>query len=153
MENIIYSWTFSENKNRGAFWYIIAISIVLWVVFWWIITSQYWLSIVMFLAAWVLFYIENNSSWEVLVQLSSLWIKIWENFYDYSKINSYSLIYNKSDAIFLRISLLKRWLKVINLKIDNKIWEDLKQILPNFIKEEPQADLSFVDKLIIFLKL
>lgn len=153
MENIIYSWNFSEQKNRWAFWYIIAISIVIWVVFWGILTWQYGLSIVMFLAAWVLFFIENNSSENVLVQLNSLWIQIGENFYDYTKIDSFSIIYNKSTPIFCKLVLNKRWLKVINLKIDNKVWEDLKQILPNFIREEKNWELNFADKLIILLKL
>lgn len=153
MENIIYSWNFSEQKNRWAFWYIIAISIVIWVVFWGILTWQYGLSIVMFLAAWVLFFIENNSSENVLVQLNSLWIQIWENFYDYTKIENFSIIYDKSNPIYCKLVLNKRWLKVINLKIDNKVWEDLKQILPNFIREEKNWELNFADKLIILLKL
>lgn len=153
MENIIYSWNFSEQKNRWAFWYIIAISIVIWVVFWGILTWQYGLSIVMFLAAWVLFFIENNSSENVLVQLNSLWIQIGENFYDYTKIENFSIIYDKSNPIYCKLVLNKRWLKVINLKIDNKVWEDLKQILPNFIREEKNWELNFADKLIILLKL
>lgn len=153
MENIIYSWNFSEQKNRWAFWYIIAISIVIWVVFWGILTWQYGLSIVMFLAAWVLFFIENNSSENVLVQLNSLWIQIWENFYDYTKIENFSIIYDKSNPIYCKLVLNKRWLKVINLKINNKVWEDLKQILPNFIREEKNWELNFADKLIILLKL
>lgn len=153
MENIIYSWNFSEQKNRWVFWYIIAISIVIWVVFWGILTWQYGLSIVMFLAAWVLFFIENNSSENVLVQLNSLWIQIGENFYDYTKIENFSIIYDKSNPIYCKLVLNKRWLKVINLKIDNKVWEDLKQILPNFIREEKNWELNFADKLIILLKL
>lgn len=153
MENIIYSWNFSEQKNRWVFWYIIAISIVIWVVFWGILTWQYGLSIVMFLAAWVLFFIENNSSENVLVQLNSLWIQIGENFYDYTKIENFSIIYDKSNPIYCKLVLNKRWLKVINLKIDNKVWEDLKQILPNFIREEKNWELNFADRLIILLKL
>lgn len=153
MENIIYSWNFSEQKNRWVFWYIIAISIVIWVVFWGILTWQYGLSIVMFLAVWVLFFIENNSSENVLVQLNSLWIQIGENFYDYTKIENFSIIYDKSNPIYCKLVLNKRWLKVINLKIDNKVWEDLKQILPNFIREEKNWELNFADKLIILLKL
>lgn len=151
--NIIYNWTFSDDKNRSPIWYIIAISVIIAIVFWWIFTSQYWLSIVIILASWVLFFIENNSSENVLVQLNSLWIQIGENFYDYTKIENFSIIYDKSNPIYCKLVLNKRWLKVINLKIDNKVWEDLKQILPNFIREEKNWELNFADKLIILLKL
>ena len=133
-ENTIYTWSFSEEKNRWALWYIIAISIVIWFAFWWIITQIYWLSIAIVLAAGILFYIENNSSKIVEVEITTLWISFWWVFYDFWKIN-------------------KKWLKNINLRVDNKICEDLKQILPNFIKEEKDWDLTFADRLINFLKL
>lgn len=153
MENIIYSWNFSEQKNRWPVWYLIAVSVVIWVVFWGILTWQYGLSIVIFLAAWVLFFVENNSSGDVLVQINSLWIQIWETFYEHTKIQNFSIIYNKSNPIFCRLVLNKRWLKIINLKIDNKIAEDLKQILPNFVNEDTNVELSLVEKIVILFKL
>ena len=127
-ENTIYTWKFLDEKQRGAFWYIIAISVMIWLVFWWIFTRQYWLSIVVLLASGLAFYLENNSQKEVEVKVTTLWISIINTFYEYSKINSFSFIYNK-------------------------ICEDLKQILPNFINEEIDGDLTFTEKLINFLKL
>ena len=152
-ENTIYTWSFSEEKNRWALWYIIAISIVIWFAFWWIITQIYWLSIAIVLAAGILFYIENNSSKIVEVEITTLWISFWWVFYDFWKIDNFSFIYYKKNAIYLKIVLNKKWLKNINLRVDNKICEDLKQILPNFIKEEKDWDLAFADRLINFLKL
>jgi len=153
MENILYSWEFSDEKNRWAFWYIIAISVVIWLVFWWVFTWQYWLSIIAILWAWVMFFIENNTSKEIKVEITSLWIKIWENFYDFWKIENYSFIYNKENAVFLRLILNKRWISLINLKIDNRICSDLKTILPNFVKEEKDWELSTSEKIINILKL
>jgi hypothetical protein len=34
MENIIYSWSFNDNKDKGKTWYIVAISIVLALAIW-----------------------------------------------------------------------------------------------------------------------
>lgn len=153
MENILYYWEFSDEKNRWTFWYIIAISVVIWLVFWWVFTWQYWLSIIAILGAWVMFFIENNTSKEIKVEISTLWIKIWENFYDFWKIENFSFIYNKENAVFLRLILNKRWISLINLKIDNKICSDLKTILPNFIKEEKDWELSTSEKIINLLKL
>ena len=152
-ENTIYTWKFLDEKQRGAFWYIIAISVMIWLVFWWIFTRQYWLSIVVLLASGLAFYLENNSQKEVEVKVTTLWISIINTFYEYSKINSFSFIYNRENAVYLRLYLNKKWIKVVNLQVDNKICEDLKQILPNFIKEEKDGDLTFTEKLISFLKL
>ncbi|ATU05635.1 hypothetical protein BKN14_04325 [Candidatus Gracilibacteria bacterium HOT-871] len=152
-ENTIYTWSFSEEKNRGALWYIIAISIVIGFAFWGIITQIYGLSIAIVLAAGILFYIENNSSKIVEVEITTLGISFGGVFYDFGKIDNFSFIYYKKNAIYLKIVLNKKGLKNINLRVDNKICEDLKQILPNFIKEEKDGDLTFADRLINFLKL
>lgn len=153
MDNLIYKWNFSDNKNRGRFWYIIAISIVLWIAIWWVLTKQYWLTIIILLVAWVTFFIENNSAEIIEVKVSDLWIKIWEYFYDYHKIEKYWFIYNWENAEFLRIYLNKSALKNIDLKIDNKICQDLKSILSQYLEESEKSELSWSEKLINFLKL
>lgn len=149
----IYKWEFSDEKNRGIFWYTIAISIVIWLTIWWILTKQYWLSFIVLLISWITFYIENNSSDIIKIEISNLWIKIWDYFYDYSKIDNFSFIYNQENAILLRLKLNKKWIKNIELKIDNEICENLKEILPDFIEESWKTEQSASDKLINFLKL
>lgn len=152
-ENLIYNWSFSDEKNRWPLWWIIAISILIWIVLWWFLSGQYWLSIASILAFWVMFFVENNSEKNIKVEISTLGIKFWNEFYDFWKIDNFSFIYDKENAIFLKLLLNKRWIKSVNLKIDNKICEDLKSILPNFLKEEKDSNLSFIEKLINLLKL
>lgn len=154
MENKIYSWSFSDAKNRWKLWYIIAISLVIWLSVWWILTKQYWLSFIVILITWVTLFIENNSPDTIEVNINNLGIQISDDsFYDFSKINGYSLIYDKENPIFLKLWINKKWLKSVNLKIDNKICTDLKEILPNYIKELKEWELTKVEKLINFLKL
>ena len=100
---IIYNWEFDDKKNRWSMWYIIAFSIIIGIVIWWFLTMQYWMSFIVLLIAWVSFYIENNSDDKVEITLSTLWIKIWNSFYDYSKILSFSIIYNQENAMYLRL--------------------------------------------------
>jgi len=153
MSNTIYNWNFSDSKNRWKLWYIIAISIILGLAIWWIFTKQYWLSFIVFLVAWISFFIDNNSSDDVEVYISDLWIKVGDYFYDYSWINNYSFIYSWSNATFLRLDLNKKWIKRIDLKIDNEICSQLKNILPNFIEETKWWELTNSEKIINLLKL
>lgn len=152
-DNILYSWKFDDNKNRGSMWYIIALSVVIWLAIWWFLTKQYWMSIIILLIAWVFYYIENNSDDEINVIINELWIKIWSSFYDFSKIDSYSFIYNWENAVFLRLELNKKWLRVLDLDIDNTIALNLKWILGNYLTENPKGELKFVEKIISLLKL
>lgn len=153
MSNIIYSWKFNDNKNRWPIWYTTAISIVLWLTIWWFFTKQYWMSFIILLIAWLVYFVENNSEDTVEVFLSDLWIKIDDWFYDYSKIDSYWFIYEWENSVLLRLHLNAKWLKVIDIKVDNEITSDLKNILLEYINENPKSELTFSEKLINLLKL
>ncbi len=151
--NILYSWAFEDKKNRGSLWYIIALSIVIWLTIWWFLTKQYWMSFIILLIAWISYFVENNSEDVINVEINELWIKIWNSFYDYSKISSFYYVYNWDKAIFLRLKINKKWVKIIDLNINNNIVKELKNILPNFIEEDSKWELSFIEKIIKILKL
>ncbi len=153
--NLLYSWSFINDKQRGALWYTIAIPIVLWIIIWWFLTKQYVMSFLTILISWVYFFIENNSDDLINVWISQLWISIWNNFYEYSKIESYRLIYNNSNACLVRLSLNREniWIKFIDLDLNNEIAVNISQILPNFIRENPEMEISLTDKIIKLLKL
>ena len=153
MEWLIYSWEFSSKKDRWNLWYIVMLSIVIGLVIWWFLTKQYWMSFIILLIAWLSYFIENNSEDIIEVLLNELWIKVWETFYDFSKINSYTFIYSWENAVMLRLDLNKKWLRHIDLRVDNNITTELKNILPKFIEENPKQDLSFTDRIINLLKL
>lgn len=150
---VIYNWGFSNDKNRWSLWYIIALSVIIWLVVWGFLTKQYVMSFLIILIAWVSFFVDNNSEENVQVSITNLWIKVNNMFYDFSKIEAYTLIYEWEDAVLLRLLLIKKWIRYIDLTIDSNIAVDLKQILPNFIAEDEKAELSFSDKLIRMLKL
>lgn len=152
-ENEIYSWTFSNDKERGSMWYVIALSVVIGLVVWGFLTRQYVMSFLIILITWVSFFVENNSEENTTIVITPLGIKVNNFFYDYSKISSYSLIYDGEYAILLRLSLIKKGIQYIDLSIDNQTAYALKEILPNFVRENEHGELTFTDKIIRLLKL
>lgn len=151
--NIIYNWTFSTEKNRWELWHIIMFSWVIWLVIWWFFSGQYWMSFVILLITWLYLFMENNSEDNVTVTITELWINVWNKFYDYSRINSYTIIYEWPNASFMRLSLQKNTINKLDVKVDNTIVAELNKILPNFLEENPKIDMTFSEKLIRFLKL
>lgn len=153
--NIIYSWSFSNDKQRWALWYTIALSVVFWIVIWWFLSSQYPMSFLTILIAWVYFFIENNSEEFTQVYINQLWIWIANNFYEFSKILSYRIIYTNWQANTLRLALNREniWVKFIDLDINNDIAINLNQLLVNVIKQDPESEISLTDKIIKILKL
>lgn len=153
MDEIIYSWKFEWKKQRWATWYIVVLSIIIWLVIWGFLTKQYWMSFIILFISWLAFYLENNSEDQVKVSITELGIKIWDGFYDYSKIDSYSFIYSSEKALFLRLNLNKRWLRNIDLIVDNNTVIELKNILPSFLEENPDEELTLTEKIISLLKI
>lgn len=151
--NILYSWEFEDKKDRWPYWYIIALSIIIWIAIWWFMTWQYWMSFVVLFISWIFYFIENNSEDIVKVTLTDIWVQIWKNFYEYTKIANYSYIYENDTPIFLRLVINKVSLKNMDLDIDQKIIQDLKDILPNYMEEDTKWELSVMEKLIHKLKL
>lgn len=149
----LYTWTFEDKKNRSPLWYIIAISCVVWLAIWWFLTKQYGMSFIVLLVAGIAFFVENNSEDHINVKVTDLGIKVSEKFYDFSRITGYAFMYSWDNAIFLRLWLNQRGIKMIDLKINNSIASDLKPILPQYIEENPQKEMSFVDRMIYLLKL
>jgi len=153
MSETIYTWTFSSKKYRWNSWYMIAFSIVVWLVIWWFLTKQYWMSFIVLLISWLILFTENNSDDDLTVKINELWIKAGESFYDFSRIDSYTFIYSWEKAIFLRLNLNKKWLRNIDLIVNNEITSKLNEILPNFLEENPKLELTLSEKIISLLKL
>lgn len=154
MSNLLYSWSFNSKKQRWAMWYTIVLSIAIWLIIWWFLSKQYWMSFVIIILVWLVFYVENNSEDIVPVNITDSWIKIENNFYAFSNISNYTIIYENENAIILRFSLDRKiWIQNIDIQIDNNIALDLRNILSNFIEENNKWELNFGEKLIRILKI
>lgn len=88
------SWTFSNQKNRSATWYIVITIIMLTLLVYGIIMQLYLLSIVVVLFAGIYIFIENNSSENSIVNIDEYKITIdsseyfWENFSSFAIVQS-----------------------------------------------------------------
>ena len=115
----LYSFEFSSDKNRWPLWYIVAFSVIIWFVVWWIFTKQYWLVVISLLLPGVYFLVENNSSDKVVVNFTQLWIDISDTFYEYTKIDWFAFLYVRNKPVVLRLFLKTKLLNYIDLKVDS----------------------------------
>jgi hypothetical protein len=151
--NILYNWNYEDNKNRSPLWYIIALSVAIWLIIWWFLTRQYGMSIVIMLVVWFFYFLENNSEDEVAVEVTDLGIKVQGNFYDYARIWWYSIVYDGERALHLRLLIKKRGIGILNLNINNAIASDIRSILANYIEENEKQEITLSEKIIHLLKL
>jgi len=153
MEENIYSWNFDDSKNRSGSWYIIFLSIMIWLVLWGLFTKQYGMSFVIILLSGLMYFMDNNSEDTIYVEVSELWIKVADNFYDFSRLENYWIIYNWEQAQYLRLKMTKSAINQLDLGINNQIASDLRQFLPNYVQETDNAEMTMLEKTIKILKL
>lgn len=152
-QNILYSWAFEDKKDRSPLWYIIALACVIWLVIWGFLTGQYGMSIVVMLLGGLFYFLENNAEDTIQVQISELWISISTSFYDYARMSWYNLVYDGSQAVYLRLHMKKRGPSYLNLKIDNTIAGDIRPILSPYLEENGKQDVTLLEKITHLLKL
>ena len=111
------------------------------------------MSFVILIVAGLTYFLENNSDDEIFVELSDLWLKVWNAFYDYWSMDSYTFMYTWEIANLIRFNMNRRGIRNIDLKVNNSIVSELKTVLPNFVEENPKEELNFMDKMIKLLKL
>lgn len=152
-KNTLYSWNYDDSKNRSPLWYMVALAIAIGLIIWWFFTRQYGMSIVIMLIVGFFYFLENNTEDWVEVHITDLGIMIQESFYDFSRISAFSIIFSWENAVFLRLSIAKRWISTINLRVDNNIISNIRPLLSNYIEENPKQELSFLEKITHSLKL
>ncbi len=153
MSEKLYSWEFDDKTNRWSLWYVIALSFVIWISIWWFFTAQYWMSFIVLLIAWLVYYVDNNSEDVIKVEITDLWINIAWTFYDYESMQSWWLVYIWPEPVMLRLNFNKKWLRNIDVKINKTETIDIKNILINYIEEIPKIEFTFSEKMIKLLKL
>jgi len=152
-QDTLYEWSFSNKKDRSQLWYIISLSIIVGLVIWGMLSKQYMLSFMAIMIAGVWFLMENNSEDLVHVRITQLGIRINQEFVSFASIASYSVIYNADQAIFLQLHTKKTMIKMTNLNINNQIALELEQILPHFIENSWEGQMTVLDRILNILKI
>ena len=154
MSDLLYLWSFDSKKNRSSLWYVIVLSIAIGLIIWGFLSKQFWMSFVIIILIWLIFYIENNSSDIIKVNIIETWIKVENNFYAFSNLSSYTIIYENDMAVLLRLNISNKfWTRNIDVGIDNTITSDIKNILSNFLEENNKQQLTFIEKMTRLLEL
>ncbi len=98
-------------------------------------------------------FVENNSEDVIEAKISDMWIYVGESFYDFESIAKYSTAYQWDNALFIRIYLKRKWVAVLDIKLDNQILWDIQNILDQYIENSGKTELSQTDKIIRLLNL
>lgn len=150
----MYSWEFDTKKQKSATWYTIALTLSIALIIWGFFTGLYMMSMVIFIAIWVYILIENNSPDRLTIEISENGILIWDIFYDYPKIETFSILYNRNIPVFLRLKLKWKGFRILDIPLSGvSDISDIRVFLLQYMEEDPNQEFTNMDRIISYLKL
>ena len=150
----MYSWSFSNHKDRTPLWYIVGAILVLSLVIYGIIAQVYLMSIVAVLFSGTYILIENNSSDVTEVKIDEKKLQVNETIYYWENFESFSIIEANGAPLFLRLYPKKKIGTTIDVPFTEKVHiEEVRSLLLSVLEENENTQIGKMDTLIYLSKL
>lgn len=141
------------NHEKSKRWYLIAAVAALSVIVYALITAQYTMAIVFALLAAVYHLVHNHPAKNIMVQITTLGMVIDGEFYQFSDIAAFWILYQPPVIKKLQIRIRKRFLPDLSLEIMDQDPQIIRQVLEQKVSEIVGRTEHFSDKLARWLQL
>ena len=140
--DVLHEWTIQEydQHERGTWWYILMLSVGLVLVAYGLFTQNFLFSLIIILAAIILFLQSHQSPLQVPFRIAELGLMVGNRFYPYTELERFYIIYNPSEVKTLFIetkSVLRPTLRVPLLDQDPVT---VRQTLLEFLEEDMEKE-------------
>lgn len=149
------SWEISVRKDKGTTWYMTAGVFALALIVWGFIVGLYVMSIVIFIFVGVYVLVENNAPDTARIEVNENGIGIGNSFYDYPKIEEFSIVYDSGKAVLLRLKMKNRGMRYIDVDLNQDVNPaELRGFLAQYLPEsETGGELTSTERLTRYLKI
>jgi len=151
----MFIWEVSVKKDKGTGWYTTAGVFALALIIWGFLVGLYVMSIVIFIFVGVYILVENNAPEKIIVKVNENGIDLGGGFYDYPKIEEFSIVYDQGKAVILRLRMKARGLRHIDVDLSPDVNSaELRAYLSGYIIEsENGGELTSTERLTRYLKI
>lgn len=149
-----FSWTFESRFERSKQWYIIAASIAITSIIVSFLIGSFLFGIVMILFVGVYLLYDINAHPMVTVAISDEGIMIDGDLYPYNRIHSFGIMQVQGRSAIIRLQLVSKAIGKLDLLLDPNISIiELRTYLGNFLAEDPESEMSFIEQILLGLRL
>lgn len=150
----IFSWQFDSRFERGKQWYVIAATLVITAVIVSFLIGSYLFGIVMIVFTGVYLLYDVNTHPHVRVDVHSDGIELNGDVYAYSRMTSFVIVRVDNKPLILRIKLMSKTMPSIDLFLDPSIeLGALRNYIGSYVKEDPETELTAMERLLLGLRL
>jgi hypothetical protein len=148
--DILHHWTIQEydQHQRGVFWYIITITVGLLLVIYGLFSSNFLFSLIIILAAIILFLQSHQEAPQVQFGITELGVLMGSKFYTYSELEDFYIIYEPPEIKTLYIDTKSGMRPMLRIPLLDENPLEVRTALRNFLaedvekEEEPLADAA-----------
>ncbi len=141
------------HHEKGKTWYFIAGVVVLALIAYGLITGEYTMVIAVALLAGVYYILHNEPPKNMMVTITTLGIVIDQDFYQFSDIENFWIVYSPPNLKILYLRPFKKLASDIRLELMDQNPMVVRQVLQTQVKEVQGEGENMVDKMARILKL
>lgn len=151
----ILEWQMPEymHHEKDKRWYMIAGTIVLAILVYGLFTAQYTMVLAFALLAGVYYILHNEPPKNIKIIITALGLIIDNDFYQFSDIESFWIVYNPPNVKVLYLRPAKRLSTDIRIELMDQNPMLIRQLLQSQIKEVAGEGETFIDRMTRLLKL
>ena len=150
----IFSWQFESRFERGKQWYVIAATLVITAVIVSFLIGSYLFGIVMIVFTGVYLLYDVNTHPHVRVDVHSDGIELNGDVYAYGRMRSFVIVRVDNKPLILRLKLTSQAMPSIDRFLDPSIdTSALRNYIGTYITEEPETEMTAMERLLLGLRL
>ncbi len=151
---VVFSWAFSSRLERSKTWYLTAATIAITTIIVSFLFSAYllWIVVILFSGVYLLYDISSHGMTHV--EVGDDWVRIEWDLFPYKQIQRFGIIRVDGKPLMLRLETTSKSIGTLDIFLDPSLDTDtLRVYLLEFIPENPDAKISVIDHLLLWLRL
>lgn len=142
MGEALHEWIIKEyvQYERGVRWYVLMGAAAVALVLYGMLTSNFLFSLIIILAAIILFLQSHQKPAEIPFQITELGVALNNKFYSYSEIDSFYIVYQPPEIKTLFLQQKSLFHPVLRISLEEANPVEVRNTLREFLSEDTERE-------------
>ncbi|OGH71152.1 MAG: hypothetical protein A2921_01705 [Candidatus Magasanikbacteria bacterium RIFCSPLOWO2_01_FULL_43_20b] len=146
--DVIHEWTILEYEKhaRGMLWYVLAAVLGLALVLYGVFTGNFLFSLIVILAAIILFLQSHQEPRQIPFQITDLGVIVGTRFYPYAEFENFYIVYNPPEVKTLFLDTKNTLQPILRIPLLDMNPIEVKHSLREYLSEDIEKEEPLTDR-------
>src|SRR3989338_3764668 len=146
--DVIHEWTILEYEKhaRGMLWYVLAAVLGLALVLYGVFTGNFLFSLIVILAAIILFLQSHQEPRQIPFQITDLGVIVGTRFYPYAEFENFYIVYNPPEVKTLFLDTKNTLQPILRIPLLDMNPIEVKHSLREYLSEDIEKEEQLTDR-------